>query len=75
MVIVSLLNIYHLRVTNFFVMRTSKIYSFSNLQIYNTVLTTVTMLYITYPRLIYFYNWKFVPLTSFIPLTHHPIHL
>ena len=51
MVIVSLVNIHHLTVTNFFVMGTSKINSFRNLQIYNIVLTTVTMLFITSPRL------------------------
>ena len=54
MVIVSLVNIHHLTVTNFFVMGTSEINSFRNLQIYNIVLTTVTMLFVTSPRLTYF---------------------
>ena len=41
-------------------MRTFKIYSLSNFQIYNSVLTIITMLFITSPERIYFYKWKFV---------------
>ena len=58
-------------VTYFFhVMKSFKIYSFSNFQMYNTVLLSiVTMLYIkTLEHL--FYNWEFVPFN-----THHPFRL
>ena len=57
-VTISLVNIHHHTVTIFFlVLRTVKIYSASNLQIYNiALLTTVTKLYITSPGFIY--NWN-----------------
>ena len=51
----SLVNIHHHIITNFFhVMRTFKIHSLSNFQIYNTVLLTIfTMLSIMSPEFIY----------------------
>ena len=54
-------------VTNFFpVIRTFKIYSPRNFQIYNTVLLTiVTMLCITFPWLIYFITGSLYLLTPF----------
>ena len=49
-------------------MRTFKIYSLSNFQIYSRVLVTiVTMLYVTSPVLIYSYNWKFFPFDHLHP--------
>ena len=49
---VSLVNIHHHIQFFFLVMRTFKIYSFSNFQIYGVVLlTVVTMLYIISPNL------------------------
>ena len=48
---------------SFLIMRTVRVYSPSNFQVYNTVLTIVAMLNYTY----LFYNWRFVP---FDPL--HP---
>ena len=59
-------------VTNvlFLVMKTFKIYSFSNFQIYNTVLlTVVTMLYIISPQTYLSYNWKFVPFDHLHPMS------
>ena len=56
----------------FLVMKTFKMYSLSNFQIYNTVLLTiVAMLYVISPWLIYFITES---LYIFIPLTHftHP---
>ena len=51
---------------NFFlVIRTFKINFLSNFQIFNMILlTTVTTLYITSPRHVYFTAIKFVPLNS-----------
>ena len=63
MTIVSLVSFYHHTVTNFSLMiRTFKIYSFSRVfyysllefKMYSTLLTIVTMLYITFSWLIYF---------------------
>ena len=53
---ISLVNIYHHTVKFFFlIMKTFKFYCLSSFQIYITVfLTIVTMLYITFPGLIYF---------------------
>lgn len=39
----------------FFQMRTFKIYSIINFQVYNAVLTTITMLHIRCPELIHLY--------------------
>lgn len=60
---VSPVNIcHHSYKKNFFlVMRTFKIHSPNYFQISNTILTIVTMLYITSARIYSFYNWKFVP--------------
>ena len=61
---ISLVNIHHHTVTIcFLVMRTFKIYSLSNLPIYNTVLLTiVTILYIISPRLMYLVSGSWYPL-------------
>ena len=46
----------------FFLVRTLRVYSLSNFQVYNIVfLTMITMLYIRSPELISSYNCKFVP--------------
>ena len=59
----------HIATEIFIVVRTFKIYSLSNFQIYNIVLLTrVTPLYTTIPGLIY--NWEFVPLAIFTHLIH-----
>ena len=56
-------------------MRTFKIYSLSNVQIYNTVLlTTVTLLYITSRRLVYLIAGSLYLLTIFTHFTHPPQH-
>ena len=56
-------------VTNVFfsVMRTFKIYSLSNFQIYNSVLTIVTILFILFPELL------FVPFDYFHSFTHSQV--
>ena len=56
-------------------MRAFKIYSFSNFQMYNIVLSTiVNVLYITFPGLTYFITRSLYLLTTFIhfPLTPPP---
>lgn len=56
------------------VMRTLKIYFLSNFHIYNrVVLTTVTMLYITSPRLIYFITGSLYLWTPSTHFTHFPL--
>ena len=58
-------NHHHTELLIFFIIKTSMIYSFSNFQIYNIVLLTiVTMLYITFPGLIYFINGGLYILTA-----------
>ena len=73
---VNLANIHHHKHTNFcffLVITTFKMYSLSNFQICNTMfLTTIPMLYITFPELIYlvaglFFFFFFYLLTIFIP--------
>ena len=55
---------YHL----FSVMRTFKIYSLSNFQVYNTVLLTIiTMLFIRSPELIHLITGSLYPLTNISP--------
>ena len=52
----------------FFVVRTLKIYSLSNFQVYNTVLLTIiTVLYIRSPELIFLINGSLYPLTKISP--------
>ena len=49
-------------------MRTFKMYSLSDFQIYNTVLlTVVTMLYIYIPRGYLSYDWKLLPFDHLHP--------
>ena len=74
---INLVNIHHHTVTLFFlIIRIFKIFSLSNLKIYNRVLLTIiTMLYIISPGPHLFYNWMFVlfdPLHSFHP--PHPLN-
>ena len=58
----------------FLVMRSSKLYSFSNFQIWNTeLLTVVTMLFGKSSLFIYFTTVKFVPFMPFIHLTPPPL--
>ena len=50
-----------------------KIYCLSNFQICNTILLTiVTMLYITFPSLYLFYNWKFIHFDPLYPFCSPP---
>ena len=69
---VSLVNITSHSYNLFLLMRTLKIYFLSNFQIYNIVLlTTVTMLYITSPVLIYVITgslYHLVTFTQFSPI-------
>ena len=74
---ISLVNVHHHTCYSykifFLVMRTFKIYYFSNLQICNTVLlTTVNMLYITSPWLLYFITRNLYLLTPSTHFTHPP---
>ena len=56
-----------LEIDFFFLIKTYKIYSFSNFQIYNMVLSTaVTILCIIFPELVYFITESLYLLTSFI---------
>ena len=66
---ISLADIHHhTYLQNFFPMRSFKIYTHSNFQIYNTVLLTiVTRLYITSPGLTYFITGS---LYLLIPSSH-----
>ena len=55
---------------SFFMMRTLKIYSLSSFQMYNTVLlTVVSMLYVTFPGLIYLITGSLYLLTTFTNLS------
>ena len=72
---ISSVNIhYHIQLQFLFlVMRTFKIYSLSNFQICKTVcLTIVTILYITFPRLIYLITGRLYLLITFTSFTHLP---
>ena len=54
-------------------MRTFKIYSLSNFQIYNTVLLTIdTMLSLTSPGVVYFTAGSFVPFDPHLPFCPPP---
>ena len=54
--------------------RTFKLHSLNNFQIHSTVLlTTVTILYITFPMNYFFYNWKLHPTLIFV--SHHKLDL
>lgn len=53
--------------------RTFKVYSPVNFQIYNTVLLTVVIVLYLHPQ-VSFYNWKFVPFSHLYPF-HPPLSL
>lgn len=68
--IISLANIHHHTVTIFFfMMRNFKIYSLSNIQIYNIVLLTTVTIYITSPGLPDFISGSLYLLPIFPPPT------
>lgn len=59
----------------FFVVKTSKIYSLSNFQLYDTAfLTIVTMLYIMSQEFIHLITKSSYPLTTFFHCLHHALH-
>ena len=51
-------------------MRTFKIYSLSNFQIYRRVLSPIVIMLYRHARDLFISNWKFVPLTIFTQFSH-----
>lgn len=65
---------HHVTILSFFVVKTLKIYSLSNFQVYNTVLLTIIpMLYIKYPELIHLLTGGLYCVTDIFPFSHSPV--